>query len=142
MYLLIFFLKLTLYGFTGIESVPRKRKSRSNSKCNNGKIKRIPVDRITEDNPVVKETKIYDVYFEPQSSDVNEKIKSYTNNILRYNACSSRFDGLQHYIKKIVKKRRCAGLYCKKKTSAVRTQCGKCNVGLCVLCFEHYHTQM
>lgn len=50
-----------------------------------------------------------------------------------------RFDETNHLIQKIEKKRRCAGDGCNKKTSAVRTQCGKCNVGLCVECFEGFH---
>ena len=36
-------------------------------------------------------------------------------------------------------RKRCAGDGCKKKTSAVRAQCGKCNVGLWVECFEDFH---
>ena len=53
---------------------------------------------------------------------------------------SIRFDNISHFIQKIVKKRRCAGDRCKHKTSAARTQCGKCNLGLCVECFEGFHT--
>lgn len=51
-----------------------------------------------------------------------------------------RFDGINHLVKKIQKKRRCAGDGCLKKSSAVRTQCNKCDVGLCLDCFESYHT--
>lgn len=50
-----------------------------------------------------------------------------------------RFDETNHLVQKIVKKRRCAGDGCRNKTSAVRTQCKKCNVGLCLDCFEDYH---
>lgn len=50
-----------------------------------------------------------------------------------------RYDGREHLIQKLVKKRRCAGDGCKAKKSAVRTQCGKCDVGLCVDCFENFH---
>lgn len=51
-----------------------------------------------------------------------------------------RYDGIKHWIQKIEKKRRCAGEGCSTKTSAVRTQCKKCNVGLCIDCFESFHT--
>ncbi|XP_049948076.1 piggyBac transposable element-derived protein 3-like [Schistocerca serialis cubense] len=50
-----------------------------------------------------------------------------------------RYDGIKHYIKKTEKKRRCVRLYCKQKSSAVRSKCGKCDVGLCLECFEVYH---
>lgn len=50
-----------------------------------------------------------------------------------------RYDETNHLVQKIVKKRRCAGDGCKNKSSAVRTQCKKCNVGLCLDCFEGYH---
>lgn len=54
-------------------------------------------------------------------------------------ASTSRFDKMEHYVTKIEKKRRCVGPYCKTKSSAVRTACCKCNVGLCVDCFKDYH---
>lgn len=53
----------------------------------------------------------------------------------------TRFDGLHHYIKKIEKKRRCVGLNCTGKSSAVRFECMKCNVGLCIECFVAFHTR-
>lgn len=52
-----------------------------------------------------------------------------------------RYDETNHLVQKIEKKRRCAGDGCRNKTSAVRTQCKKCNVGLCVECFESYHVK-
>ncbi|KAJ8867648.1 hypothetical protein PR048_031451 [Dryococelus australis] len=51
-----------------------------------------------------------------------------------------RFDGFNHLVKKILKKRRCASEGCRKKSSAVHIQCSKCDVGLCLDCFESYHT--
>ncbi|KAI5704578.1 hypothetical protein M8J75_006812 [Diaphorina citri] len=53
----------------------------------------------------------------------------------------TRFDGLHHYIKKIEKKRRCVGPNCTGKSSAVRSECMKCNVGLCIECFVAFHTR-
>lgn len=50
----------------------------------------------------------------------------------------SRFDGLDHLVKKIPdgKRRRCAAQIC---SSSTRTICAKCNVGLCIDCFFLYH---
>lgn len=50
-----------------------------------------------------------------------------------------RYDGKDHFVQKVPdnKKRRCAGDSCK---SIGRTECKKCNVGLCVDCFASYHT--
>lgn len=54
-------------------------------------------------------------------------------------ADTGRFYGLNHYVKKSMKKRQCVGPYCKSKSSSVRTECMKCDVGLCVPCFADYH---
>jgi DNA excision repair protein ERCC-6 len=50
----------------------------------------------------------------------------------------SRYDGMEHYVEKTAnnKQRRCAGRNC---SSKVRSQCKKCNVGLCLSCFAPYH---
>jgi len=50
-----------------------------------------------------------------------------------------RFDRLDHLIEKIPdnKRRCCAGETC---LSSTRTQCRKCNIGLCIDCFFKYHT--
>lgn len=47
-----------------------------------------------------------------------------------------RYDGIDHLVEPIEKKRRCAGDTCK---SIGRTVCGKCDVGLCIKCFASYH---
>lgn len=49
-----------------------------------------------------------------------------------------RFDRTEHFVRKTANnnQRRCAGSNCK---SAVRTECSKCNVGLCITCFQPYH---
>lgn len=52
-----------------------------------------------------------------------------------------RFDENNHLVEKILKKRRCVGDGCKGKSSAVRTKCGKCDVGLCIDCFSNFHKQ-
>lgn len=52
---------------------------------------------------------------------------------------SLRYDGVNHWPMNIEKKRRCAEDTC---TSIVRTACKKCNIGLCINCFEKYHTKM
>lgn len=49
-----------------------------------------------------------------------------------------RFDQKDHYVIPLDKKRRCAGDLCK---SIVRSACEKCDVGLCLPCFKHYHTK-
>lgn len=51
-----------------------------------------------------------------------------------------RFDGMNHLVESTPNKRRrrCALHTCK---SSVRTQCRKCNRGLCVDCFVPYHTK-
>lgn len=52
----------------------------------------------------------------------------------------TRFDRLDHMVAFIPlgKRRRCAGLNC---SSITRTCCLKCDVGLCIDCFERYHTR-
>ena len=52
----------------------------------------------------------------------------------------TRYDGLNHLVERVKdnKKRRCAGAECK---SIIRTQCKKCDVGLCIDCFVRYHTK-
>lgn len=47
-------------------------------------------------------------------------------------------DGADHLVQPIANRRRCAGDNCK---SSVRSECAKCNVGLCLPCFAAYHTQ-
>lgn len=49
---------------------------------------------------------------------------------------SLRYDNLSHWPQRS-KRRRCALENCK---GSVRTKCGKCNVGLCIDCFECYHS--
>lgn len=51
-----------------------------------------------------------------------------------------RYDNLGHLVEPVQdnKKRRCANTGC---TSIGRTQCSRCNVGLCVKCFRDYHTK-
>lgn len=53
-------------------------------------------------------------------------------------ADSMRYDGYTHYVQKTKnnKQRRCAGDKCK---STVRTECQKCDKGLCIDCFASYH---
>lgn len=51
-------------------------------------------------------------------------------------ASSLRYDLKAHFVRPVIKKRRCAGESCK---TIGRTICGKCDVGLCVHCFEKYH---
>ena len=47
-----------------------------------------------------------------------------------------RFDQTGHFVGQNVKKMRCRGLNC---TSIIRTVCKRCNVALCIPCFEGYH---
>lgn len=47
-----------------------------------------------------------------------------------------RYDGVNHFPKQVEKKRRCAGEGCK---TIGRVICSKCNIGLCLKCFETYH---
>lgn len=49
-----------------------------------------------------------------------------------------RYDGLNHLVFPTVdsKRRRCAGHGC---SSVGRTECRKCDVGLCVSCFAEFH---
>ena len=51
-----------------------------------------------------------------------------------------RFDGMNHFVFPTSegKRRRCAGAAC---TSVGRTECRKCNVGLCVSCFAVFHAK-
>lgn len=50
-----------------------------------------------------------------------------------------RYDHIDHIIEYVAnnKRRRCAGNHT--PSSVVRTQCRKCNVGLCINCFSNYH---
>ena len=52
----------------------------------------------------------------------------------------SRFDGLHHYVQATANdsKRRCADELSKSKG---KTECSKCNVGLCVRFFKAYYTK-
>ena len=53
-------------------------------------------------------------------------------------AQNARHDQRSHLVILIPNnKRRCMGEEC---TSTVKTQCQKCDVGLCVFCFALYHT--
>ena len=49
-----------------------------------------------------------------------------------------RFDNVGHYVRVPTgsKRRRCQGNNC---SSVIRSECTKCNVGLCIPCFENYH---
>ena len=49
-----------------------------------------------------------------------------------------RNDGCDHYVGYICnnKRRRCAAEFC---SSITRTQCVKCNVSLCIGCFQRFH---
>lgn len=51
---------------------------------------------------------------------------------------SPRFDNIGHFVRNTInkKQRRCRGNGCKSK---VRTECLKCDVGLCIPCFQSYH---
>lgn len=50
---------------------------------------------------------------------------------------SPRYDNVSHWPRHMSKRRRCALESCQ---SSMRTICTKCNVGLCVNCFESYHS--
>lgn len=71
-------------------------------------------------------------YGVPPKSTGNRKRK-----IAQRDASNLRFDNLSHWPKHIAKRRRCAGENCK---ASGRNMCVKCNVGLCIDCFESYHT--
>lgn len=51
-----------------------------------------------------------------------------------------RYDRFDHYVMEVPnkKRKRCAGESCK---SVVRTQCEKCELGICISCFKNFHTQ-
>lgn len=49
-----------------------------------------------------------------------------------------RFDQVAHYIRQRKEQRRCQNKSCRSKP---RTFCKKCDVTLCIECFESYHTQ-
>lgn len=51
-----------------------------------------------------------------------------------------RFDTIGHLVRQTQNgaRRRCVGLNC---TARVRTECMKCEVGLCITCFATYHTE-
>lgn len=51
-----------------------------------------------------------------------------------------RYDKLEHYVNYVPnkKRKRCAGEKC---SSVVRTQCDKCDLGMCVVCFKTFHTK-
>lgn len=48
-----------------------------------------------------------------------------------------RFDRIDHFPTASKTRRRCAGDTCKSQT---RMECKKCSVGLCLSCFETFHT--
>ncbi|XP_072398273.1 uncharacterized protein [Diabrotica undecimpunctata] len=56
-------------------------------------------------------------------------------------AVDIRYDHSDHYVEYVPNhnRRRCAGSHA--QSSAVRTQCSKCNVGLCIQCFSDFHKQ-
>jgi DNA excision repair protein ERCC-6 len=64
------------------------------------------------------------------------------NNSLHHSRVTDelRFDGVNHLICPTTegKRRRCAGAAC---TSVGRTECRKCDAGLCVSCFAAFHTK-
>lgn len=60
--------------------------------------------------------------------------KPKTDNQLK---CISQFDGLNNWITKTKSRRRCSH----QCGSRVGTECSKCNVGLCVDCFQKFHTK-
>ncbi len=51
-----------------------------------------------------------------------------------------RYDKLEHYVVVVPnkKRKRCAGEKC---DSVVRTQCEKCELGMCICCFKKFHTK-
>ncbi|XP_025407097.1 piggyBac transposable element-derived protein 3-like [Sipha flava] len=51
---------------------------------------------------------------------------------------AARYDGRDHLIIPVANGMRCAADNC---TSKGRTQCLKCNVGICVMCFASYHNK-
>lgn len=55
--------------------------------------------------------------------------------ILDEDPTSSRFDNISHWPRPTPKRRRCA----KSCGASPKTICAKCDVGLCVKCFESYH---
>lgn len=71
-------------------------------------------------------------YGVPPKSTGNRKRK-----IAEADSSSLRFDNLSHWPRHIAKKRRCAAETCR---STGRTMCTRCNVGLCIKCFESYHS--
>lgn len=52
-----------------------------------------------------------------------------------------RYDRIDHFVVPVPnrKRRRCAGEGC---SSSGRTQCNKCDVGLCIECFKMFHTKL
>ena len=52
----------------------------------------------------------------------------------------SRYDGIMHFIQHTAsgKRRRCVRYAC---NSVIKSECQKCNVGLCVSCFSSFHTK-
>lgn len=55
-----------------------------------------------------------------------------------------QFDRTDHFVEYVPdsKRRRCAGPLHTDKSSAVRTQCKKCDVGLCITCFAQFHRKL
>lgn len=71
-------------------------------------------------------------YGVPPKSTGNRKRK-----ISEDDSANIRFDNVCHWPRYAQKRRRCAGEACK---SSIITMCGKCDVGLCIQCFESYHS--
>lgn len=70
-------------------------------------------------------------YGVPPKSTGNRSSKKSENDL----KCA-RFDNINHWPRCIPKRRRCAGETC---DAAPKTICAKCDVGLCIKCFESYH---
>lgn len=70
-------------------------------------------------------------HFGSQPRKVGRKSTLISDNLLR-------FDNKSHWVKPIENRRRCALENCK---SQVKTICGKCDKGLCIKCFESYHSE-
>lgn len=71
-------------------------------------------------------------YGVPPKSTGNRKRK-----VAEQDPTNVRFDKLSHWPRNIAKRRRCAEVTCQSSPSTI---CGKCDVGLCIKCFESYHT--
>lgn len=59
-------------------------------------------------------------------------------NMDAHGAMDARYDNVGHHVRFVPdkKRRRCQGLHC---SSHTRTECKKCDVGLCIDCFANFH---